>query len=188
MGGREEPQVSSYPSFQRWDTVFPPCFLGAISLCPLGIEKKFRLLLIFQRDRNPQKTAWVVFYGIAWAGPQRFGALLGTSTASSGARHRCAERVPGWAAMSPRAASCLGAARGGDHTREVPVTFSASCWAQMRSSQFWSRVKGSSALSGPCSAACQGHPSCLLAAMATRHFQPPRNATWVGLCENQVLQ
>ena len=125
------------------------------------------MFLIFQRDGNPQKTIWLVSYSITWTGPQRFGALLGTSTASSGARHRCSRLVPGWAAMSPRAVSRLGTSRGGDCASKLPAACSASCRAQLRSSQFWSRVNLSSALSGPHSAACQGHVSCL----ALLHWQ-----------------
>jgi len=131
-------------------------FSGGRSACSLGTQKKFRLFLIFQSNGSPQKTVWLVSYGMAWAVPEGFEALPGTSPASSGARCRRGGLVPGWAAVSPRAASCLGAS--GEGT--VPASClqcSASCWARLRSSQFWSRVTGSSALSGPCSAACWGH-------------------------------
>lgn len=146
---------------QMQELSFSPCSLGTISPCPLGTEKKFRLFLTFQRDGNPQKTAWLVSYSITWAGLQRFGVLLGTSIASSGARHRCSRLVPGWAVMSSCAVSCLGATQGDDCASKLPAACSALCWAQLRSSQFWSRVKGSSVLSGPHSVAHQGHASCL---------------------------
>lgn len=134
-------------------------FSGAISPCFLGTEKKFRLFLIFQRVGNPQKAAWLASYSITWAGPQRFGALLGTATVSSGARCRCGRLV------SPHVVSRLGASWEGDCASELPAACSASRW--LRSSPFWSRVKGSSALSGPHFAARHGHASCL----ALLHWQ-----------------
>lgn len=146
--------------------------LGGISPCPLGMEKKFRLFLIFQRDGNPQKTVWLVSYSITWAGPQRFGALLGTSTASSGARRRCGGLVPGWAAVSPRAASRLGASQSpgsGDCASKLPAACSVQEQGQGELSAFWATI---CCMPGTCLLSC-------LAALSNVMF-PTSQKCYVG--------
>lgn len=163
---------------------FPPSSRGGISPCPLGTEKKFRSFLIFQRDGTPQRTVWLVSSSISWAGPQRLGALLGTSTASSGARRSRGGLVPGWAAVSPRAVSRLVASRGGDWASKLPAACSASWRARLRSSRFWISVLSELSLGctpGSCLLSCPAPP-------ATPCFRPPRGATLMGLCEKQELQ
>lgn len=189
VGSRKEYQVSSYQYLHRWDarTFFPSIFSGRMRPCPLGMEKKFRFLLYFRGmeiHRGQSGCFPTALLGLddrclgitgysrckhwskawQWQTSAKLGCCVTTCSLTPGS-------LPGRWLCQQVACSLCSIVPG--EAEKFPVLEQG----QHELSTFWATL---------CCKPGTGLSSCL-APLATC-FQPPRNATLIGLCENQVLQ